>query len=287
MRDKPTQKDLINKVRELELLLMAKESEVQHIKNIFFSHINHEIRTPLNSIIGFSNLLADESLTKDQRDLYLEYINNSSEQFLTLIENLIDISLLESGKMELHEGVCRLYEMFDELYHNFDKLKHKKGKHSLALLVNREISDKNFAFITDKFRLEQIMSNLVENAIKFTEKGVIEFGYAFKNKDSLQFFVKDMGRGIDKARYNNIFNSFRRSPDVQTLQVGGTGMGLAITKGLVKLMGGDIWVEPNIRKGSIFKFSLPLKTPTDENIKRLEEEKMKFNYHINNSNTAF
>jgi signal transduction histidine kinase len=259
MERKPTYDQLLKRIHDLEGMLNNKETEVDQLKNLFLSHINHEIRTPMNSIIGFSNLLADESITPDQRDVYLDYINNSSEHLLSLVENLIDISMIESGQLQMYEGPCNLYDLFNDLYLSFNKIRHRKEKYSIALLLNREIREQDLIIVIDHVRLEQVLSNLIENAMRYTEKGLIEFGYRLKNRNTLQFFVNDTGRGIEADHQHVVFNSFRKTSLEEGPEVGGAGLGLAIAKGLVGLMGGDIWLEPNVTRGSVFKFNLPLK----------------------------
>jgi signal transduction histidine kinase len=255
---------LEKRIQELENLLKRKEEELEKIKSIFLSHISHEIRTPMNSIVGFSNLLVHDDLTQDQKDLYLQYINSSSENLLSLIENLIDLAMLGSGQIEIHEEKCSLNELFDELYYSFNCEKHLQEKHSVALLMNKSSEIENPEVLTDSLRLNQIMSNLIQNALKFTERGTIEFGYNFSENKSIQFFVKDTGRGISMDEQKIIFDTFRKQDNAPLADNRGLGLGLAIAKGLVELMGGDIWVEPNIKRGSVFTFTLPLKFARDE-----------------------
>jgi len=278
--------ELTKRIEELEKMLQAKEQEVQQLKNIFLSRINHGIRTPMNSILGFSNLLADESLTKDQRDLYISYINNSSDQLISLIENLTNISMLESGQIKINKNICPLYEMFDEIYDKFNKLKHRKGKQSVALLVTRGINEKDFAIISDRYRLEQVVSNLVEFALRQTEKGVIEFGYMLKDVDRMEFFVRYSGRITGLENHPNIFESVRSLADDVDMHAEGTGISLAIARDLVTLMGGEIRLEIKDMRTSAFIWTLPLNSPPAENIKKIEQDNRDENLRMTNRNIA-
>ncbi|MQY80091.1 MAG: hypothetical protein GH151_13015 [Bacteroidetes bacterium] len=259
MEKKQSFKELEKRIKKLENLLQKKENELERIKSVFLTHISHEIRTPMNSIIGFSNLLVHDELTQDQKDLYLQYINSSSESLLNLIERLIDLAMLEAGQIEIHKEKCSLNELFDELYFVFNREKHIQEKHSVALLMNKPLRRGDPVVLTDPLRLKQVMSNLLHNALKFTEKGVIEFGYSLDNTETIRFFVKDTGRGISMDEQQNVFDSFRKQDGPPTTDNRGLGLGLAIVKGLVELMGGKIWVGPNIKRGSVFAFTLPLR----------------------------
>ncbi|MBA7538258.1 Signal transduction histidine-protein kinase BarA [subsurface metagenome] len=259
MKKKQSFKELEKRIKKLENLLLKKENELERIKSVFLMHISHEIRTPMNSIIGFSNLLVNDELTRDQKDLYLQYINSSSESLLNLIDRLIDLAMLEAGQIEIHKEKCSLNELFEGLYLAFNREKHIHEKYSVALLMNKPLRRGDPVVLTDPLRLNQIMSNLLHNALKFTEKGVIEFGYSLDNTETVQFFVKDTGRGISMDEQQNVFDSFRKQDVPSTTDNMGLGLGLAIAKGLVELMEGKIWVEPNIKRGSVFAFKLPLR----------------------------
>jgi len=278
MKKKQSFKELEKRIIKLENLLQKKENELERIKSVFLTHISHEIRTPMNSIIGFSNLLVHDELTRDQKDLYLQYINSSSESLLNLIESLIDLAMLEACQIEIHKEKCSLNELFDELYFVFNREKHIQEKHSVALLLNKPLIRRGDPVVlTDPLRLKQVMSNLIHNALKFTEKGVIEFGYSLDNTETIRFFVKDTGRGISMDEQQNVFDSFRKQDGPPTTDNRGLGLGLAIAKGLVELMEGEIWVEPNIKRGSVFAFKLPLrytisKTASIHYLKNMKED---------------
>ncbi len=251
--------DLLKKVAELEMLLKKKDEELRNVRNTFLSKIGHELRTPMNSIIGFSNILANNDLTADQKELYLEYINSSSDELLHLVENMIDLAMLESGQTELNEVACSVNALFNELYAHFNREKHVLEKFSVALLMSKSVEENDLVIKTDPLRLKQVLSNLISNALKFTDKGVIEFGYEVDKKKQLYFFVKDSGKGVSVDLQNTIFNSFRKDNSESGNQQSGIGIGLAIAKEVVKLMGGDIGFKPNPKRGSLFYFTLPIR----------------------------
>ncbi|HDJ33438.1 MAG TPA: hypothetical protein ENF21_05000 [Bacteroidetes bacterium] len=259
MEEQPTYGDLQKRVKELEQQLEEKKEEYQQLKRIFLSHVNHEIRTPMNSIIGFSSLLADNDITREQKQLYLSYINNSSESLLGIIENMIDMAMLEAGQVELQESSFSVGGMLEELYARLSVMKQKRNKDLVALLLSRPQEPAELNIVADRYRLEQIMMNLAENAMKFTDRGVIEIGFRLKNENILQLFVKDTGRGIDAGHHQMIFESFRISRKENDPHIAGSGLGLSIVKSLVELMKGEVWMEPNGEQGSIFKINLPLK----------------------------
>ena len=287
MEDDQKIKDLKNRIRELEALVKSKETEIEKIKTVFLSNISHEIRTPMNSIIGFSNLLANDDLSADQKDLYLEYINTSSDNLLGFIESLIDLAMIESGQLEIHEDECCLNDMFDMLYTHFNREKHRKGKHSVALLMDKPVKDNNMIILTDPLRLKQILSNLITNALKFTEKGIIVMGYDLSQKNVIRFFVKDTGRGLDMEDQRYVFGSFSSEFSLQQKEARGIGIGLSICKGLVELMGGEIWVKPNSKRGSVFAFHLPKKPSgkRDRPVRLLHQESKK-DYFISDQEVA-
>ncbi len=250
---------LLKRIAELEMQLKSKDKELRNIRNIFLSKIGHEFRTPMNSIIGFSNILAKNDLTADQKELYLEYINSSSDDLLRLVENMIDLAMLESGQTELNKAACSVNALFNELYAHFNREKHVLEKHSVALLMSKSVEENDLVIETDPLRLKQVLSNLISNGLKFTDKGVVEFGYEINEQKRLYFFVKDSGKGVSEDLQNVIFNSFQKDNNTSENQKSGVGIGLAIARQVVKLMGGDIGFKPNPKRGSLFYFTLPIR----------------------------
>ena len=286
-RDKRV-KELERRIIELEAVLTVKEAEIAKMKSIFLSNISHEIRTPMNSIIGFSNLLAGNDLTSDQRDLYLQYINSSSENLLSFIENLIDASMIESSQLELQEVDCCLNDLFDDLHSVFSRERHRREKYSVALLMEKPVEKGDLIIKTDARRLNQIMSNLISNALKFTEKGIIVMGYDLSDQNVIRFYVKDTGLGLEmNDQCCKVFASFGSEQDGNLKESEGIGLGLYICKGLVSIMGGEIWVEPNEKRGSVFNFSLPKKISNKKNKSlRLFKQKVKNDLFITGQEMA-
>ena len=250
---------LLKRIAELEMQLKMKDKELRNIRNIFLSKIGHEFRTPMNSIIGFSNILAKNNLTADQKELYLEYINSSSDDLLNLVENMIDLAMLEAGQMELNMAACSVNALFNELYAKYNREKHILEKYSIALLMSKSVEENDLVIETDPLRLKQVLSILISNGLKFTNKGVIEFGYEVNEQKQLYFFVKDSGKGVSEDMQNVIFNSFQKENNDSENQKSGVGIGLAIARQVVKLMGGDIGFKPNPTRGSLFYFTVPMR----------------------------
>jgi len=244
----------------------AEESD--RLKTSFLANMSHEIRTPMNGIIGFANLLRDPGLPEDKKDLFLKHIDHSSNQLLNIIDDIIDISKIESGQLKISNKPVRINEILDEIYSSFfHRIRGDAPGEKLVDFKLRKGNDSNdFTIVTDDFRLSQIFNNLIGNAIKFTKEGHITFGYELKNNRHVEFFVSDSGIGIPNNKQKIIFDRFGQVDQERSLQASGTGLGLPISKSLVDLMGGEMWVESAMGKGSTFYFTLPLvlKEPVEE-----------------------
>jgi PAS domain S-box-containing protein len=248
----------------------AKEhaEESDRLKTSFLANMSHEIRTPMNGIIGFANLLRDPDLPEDKRDLYLKHIDHSSNQLLNIIDDIIDISKIESGQLKISNKPVRINEILDEIYSSFfHRIRgDAPGQKLVAFKLKKGNESNDFTIVTDDFRLSQIFNNLIGNAIKFTKEGHITFGYNIKDHRHVEFFVSDSGIGIPHNKIRLIFDRFGQVDQERSLQPTGTGLGLPISKSLVDLMGGEMWVESEIGKGTTFYFTLPLivKAPQEE-----------------------
>lgn len=251
------------KKREKELIKQKqKAEEADKLKTSFLSNMSHEIRTPMNAIVGFSQLLAIPNLQDDKKEVYIDQINYNANQLLKLIDDIIEVSKIEAQKVVTTESKCYVNQIIDELKLSFETHKGRLGKTHIELITEKAHSDKFFSIISDKYRLNQILTNLLGNAIKFTEKGYIKFGYKFitKNKRKfLEFFVEDTGLGINKQKIQYVFDRFSKVPADKTKLYGGTGLGLSISKSLTELLGGEISVESVENKGTTFKFTIPQK----------------------------
>ncbi len=242
---------------ELELV-KAKEraEESDKLKSAFLSNMSHEIRTPMNSIIGFTDLLLTTSVDAEKQSEYLSFINSSSIALLNLINDIIDISKIEAGQLTVSKNATSLPALLNELEQAFREEIVIKKKRSLQLYCSSGCIEKNFNIYTDALRLRQILSNLLSNAIKFTEEGTVSFGFK-KLKDKIQFHVKDTGIGISKDKHHLIFNRFQQVSETSGKNYGGTGLGLSISKNLTELLGGEMWIESEPEKGSVFYFTIP------------------------------
>lgn len=247
-----------------ENLKRAKEKaeESDKLKTAFLSNLSHEIRTPMNSIIGFSELLTKQETPIEQKQNYLNYINNSGTILLNLIDDIIDIAKIQSGQLNIKKQKVVLDHLLFDIYSSYVQLcKSKKGD-EVAFLWNQRNKYGSIKLHTDPLRLRQIFTNLLGNALKFTDKGSIEFGYyleSIKDKECLLFYVKDTGIGLSSQNKELIFTRFYKIEDDSMKLYRGAGLGLAITKSLVSLLDGTIWVDSEIGRGSTFYFALPIK----------------------------
>jgi len=258
-----------------EDLIKAKEKaeESDKLKSSFLANMSHEIRTPMNAIIGFSQLLSDLEITKEERSHYISLIQNSSNDLLGLIDDIIDISKIEAGQIKIFKSQYFVDNILLEIYDSYHEfLKTKKNKKKLKLIYNQPDESQHVVIFSDIDRFKQIIRNLISNAIKFTDTGSVEFGFTVdysQKYSNLLFYVKDTGIGISEDKHDIIFDSFRQASASNTKIYGGTGLGLAITKKMVELLGGEIWVKSAPEQGSTFYFTMPYQ-PTfisdDENL---------------------
>jgi len=227
------------------------------LKSSFLANMSHDIRTPMNAIIGFSELLKEKELTEEERMKFLDQITKNGESLLNLVNDIIDVSKIEAGVLAIHKTNCPVNHICHELYEFYSGYLALKAKKQVTLNLVRGFDDLNQMIVTDPLRFRQIMSNLLSNAIKFTDKGTIEFGYSLIDKQTLQFYVRDSGIGIPREEHDRIFDQFARVESVMEQNQGGTGLGLTISKNLVSMIGGKMWVESQVGEGSTFYFTLP------------------------------
>jgi len=236
-----------------------KAEEADKLKTAFLANMSHEIRTPMNAIIGFSELLNDPDLTIENREEFIRLINENSKILLNLIEDIIDIAKIEAEQIKIIQSTCQVNQILDEIKNYYtNELENNKQK-EIEIMVKKQNMDESFAIITDPLRFRQIMNNLVGNAIKFTDKGYVEFGYKIIDDNIIQFYIKDTGIGLPPDKLNLIFERFRQAEESSTKEYGGTGLGLTISRRLAEMLGGTIWVESVLHEGSTFFFNLPLK----------------------------
>jgi signal transduction histidine kinase len=252
--------DITQKKQLLDDLISAKEraEESDKLKSAFLANMSHEIRTPMNGILGFAELLKEPDLTNDIQQKYIHIIEKSGARMLNIINNIVDISKIEAGLMEVTISDAEINEQLDFIYNFFKPEVEQKG---MKLIVNKSLPDNMAIIKTDREKVFAIFTNLVKNAIKYSNKGYIEFGYLPVDPehelDPLVFYVKDTGIGIHKDKIGIIFDRFRQVSEGKNRHYEGAGLGLSISKSYVEMLGGKIWVESEADVGSCFYFTLP------------------------------
>jgi PAS domain S-box-containing protein len=237
-------------------LIKSKEKaeESDRLKTAFLHNISHEIRTPMNAIVGFANLLHEPGLTFEEQQSFTEIISKSSNHLLSIVNDVIEISNVEAGRMKASADTINIANLLDDLLQQFKPRAAEKG---LNLRLNVPEDKSIIEIVSDSTKLIQILSNLLNNAFKFTIAGEIVFGYK-SGYDNLEFFVSDTGIGIDGDQQTKIFDRFYQVDNTVSRQHEGTGIGLCISKAYVELLGGRIWVKSATGKGSVFYFTIPL-----------------------------
>jgi|GEM_PF-2474117 len=250
-------RDITERMQTEMELIIAKEKadEGNKLKTAFLQNISHEIRTPMNAIVGFSRMLEKKDLPQEKLVNYTNIIINSSEQLLSIVNDILTISALETRQEKINIQRVSVDKIIVDLLEIFRI--HPVNDHVVIKAANSH-SDDDLEIDSDKTKIIQILTNLIANAQKFTHEGSIEFGYR-KKKEELEFFVRDTGIGIREEMKELIFDRFRQADITISQGYGGTGLGLAISKGFVELLGGRIWVESELGKGSAFYFTIPCK----------------------------
>jgi PAS domain S-box-containing protein len=250
--------DVTDKKRLMNELIEAKEhaEESNRLKSAFLANMSHEIRTPLNGIVGFTNLLTTEkNLSEVVKHQYSQIISKSTEGLLKIINDILDISRLETGKSIIDQRPFDIGNLLSTVYLMFNKKFKDEGKEDVELIL--KTVPQTILLNSDENRLTQIFSNLLDNAIRFTQSGTVSFGISKIQSNRIEFFVSDTGIGIPKENHQIIFESFTQADEGWTRSYGGTGLGLTIVKKLLELMGGEILLESEPGEGSRFTFNLP------------------------------
>jgi len=242
-------------------LTRAKEKaeESDKLKTAFLASMSHEIRTPMNHIMGFLELLNYTEVNQVERQEFLNIIRSSGDRLLRLIDDIIDIAKIESHQVELEETTISVQDFLHDILSTYKDLMSIEEKSEIIIELINEGPQPLAEINTDPQRLQQVLNNLLSNAVKFTNKGHISFGCKLQTNNRLLFFVSDTGIGIQKEKLGFIFERFRQLDNGYTRTYSGTGLGLAISKGLIEVLGGEIWVESEINVGSTFYFTIPYK----------------------------
>ena len=249
---KNIEKKIKNQNKELTIA-KEKAEESDRLKSAFLANMSHEIRTPMNGILGFAGILKEPNLTGEDQQKYIGIIEKSGARMLNIINDIIDISKIESGLMTLNLKQSNINEQIEYVYSFFKPEIEAKG---IKLSFKNSLPAKEAIIKTDREKVFAILTNLVKNAIKFTNKGSIEFGYQKKDK-LLEFFVKDTGKGIPHEKKDIIFERFMQAGKSFDINREGTGLGLSISKAYIEMLGGKIWVDSEEGIGSTFYFTLP------------------------------
>ena len=254
--------DITAQKQSQQELLTAKEKaeESDHLKSAFLANMSHEIRTPMNGILGFASLLKEPNRTGEEQQKYIRIIEKSGKRMLNIINDIVDISKIESGQMGISIAESNINEQIEYIYTFFKPEVEAKTMH---LFFKNSLPEKESLIKTDCEKIYAILTNLVKNAIKYTKEGSIEFGYE-KKGEYLEFFVKDTGIGIARNRQAAIFERFIQADIFDKQAYQGAGLGLSIAKAYVEMLGGKIWVESELEKGSTFYFTIPYNTEKQE-----------------------
>jgi signal transduction histidine kinase/PAS domain-containing protein/ActR/RegA family two-component response regulator len=245
----------VRKISQDELVVAKeKAEESERLKSAFLANMSHEIRTPMNSILGFISLLQESNVSDEEKDEFLKIVRSSSERLLSTIYDIIDISKIEAGQITLSSDRVSLNELNRDFYTLFKPEAEAKG---LQLFYTNESTDDQIVIKTDRDKLFTIMTNLIKNALKYTKSGIVEFGYSVQD-NNVQIYVKDTGIGIPENKRLSIFKRFVQADISHSRSYEGSGLGLSISKAFIEMLGGRIWVESEVGKGSTFFFQMPL-----------------------------
>ena len=255
----------LNQTNKELILAKEKAEESDHLKTAFVHNISHEIRTPMNSIVGFSGLLNKPNLLEEDRQYYTSLIIQSSDQLLSIINDIVSIASIEAEQEKVQENeininsICKLIN---------DQFFTRDTNPNVKFRLETSLADDEANIITDSTKLTQILTNLISNALKFTQEGFVNFGYTLKD-NFLEFYVEDSGIGISSEMHDEIFKRFRQVETTAARTFGGSGLGLSISKAYVEMLGGTIWLSSEAGKGSVFYFTLPYNTVNAKVIPKL------------------
>jgi len=235
-----------------------KAEEADQLKSAFLANMSHEIRSPMNAIIGFSNLVTDSYDLDPEMEQYMGYIKQSGSNLIQLVDDIIDIAKIEAGQLKIRKESFDLNEMMQKLLVSVQAGNGKIKSAKVSIHLNIETDAEIERVVSDELRIKQVLTNFISNAVKFTEKGFIEFGYKKLPDNQLLFYTKDSGLGISDEDKELVFQRFGQVEDTYTRNTSGTGLGLAISKSIIELLNGEIWFDSIEGKGSTFFFKIPI-----------------------------
>jgi PAS domain S-box-containing protein len=248
----------ITEIKKREAILenaRKKAEESDRLKSVFMANISHEIRTPMNGILGFADLLQRDDLSFEKCQQYAKIISGCGNNLMQLLNDILDISKIEAGEVELRKEDFCVNKVIEELYDIYEPQSKMEGR-NLSLQMHKSLRDDEAVIYSDKRYLHQILANLIDNALKFTKEGEILIGYNAK-RNGIEFFVKDSGKGIPPELLDKIFEPFRQGEEVLARKHHGTGLGLTIAKNYAELLGGYMWTESELNRGTTFYLTLP------------------------------
>jgi PAS domain S-box-containing protein len=245
----------LSEIRLEEAKIKAEDAD--RLKTAFLANISHEIRTPMNAIIGFSKMIGSEEFDEEEKSKFLEIIITNGKLLLSLINDMINLSKIESNTLQIKVAPCRINDLMVLLYKEFGY--DLEARKDIRLKLNCENSNPKFSVITDAVILQSVLQKLIDNAIKFTEDGEVEFGYRVSDPNHLEFFVRDTGIGISENDQERIFERFHQLDNRTIRAYEGTGLGLSIAQHYVRLIGGNLVVHSKSGEGSTFSFKIPFK----------------------------
>lgn len=247
-----------------------KAVEADRLKSVFLANMSHEIRTPLNGILGFSDLLQNQQLSEEKKLRFLEIINTNGERLLKLIDDIIDISMIESNQLKVNKTNFKLSRIFKDAFDFFENFKVMSEKENIEIINDGFPENVNDNVLLDPSRVQQVLYNLLSNAIKFTDEGSVRFGGKYDNAYAL-IYVEDTGIGIDSEKCYTIFERFRQGEENISRKFGGTGLGLSISKGIVELLGGMIWIDLSYTRGTRICYTLPTEDIVEEDLTKTSQ----------------
>lgn len=247
----------IERVKEELHLIRLKAGESDRLKAAFLMNMSHELRTPLHAIMGFAGLIANPSMPEDDKITYANIINRNVDSLLEIISDIFDISQSESGASGIELESVNINELLNSLQTWINLEKSNVGKENIIVKVNKANKDNNFCIQTDGYKLKRALNHLVYNALKYSDEGFIEIGYAFSENKVMDFYVKDDGIGFSNDKLEIMFSQFRQVDETPVRQYGGLGLGLTLAQKFTTFLNGKLWAESEPGKGSTFHISIP------------------------------